>query len=145
MTFKSKKHINFIQALPPPDASTRDVQRWIMSWFAGSLDKRLHDQLKLLLWDGKILRDLTERNVALQLRWVYTLDGTTLRPDSSEDKTLEALVWDIEGAKYWETKVLMLLFSVEERARTNACRRVEESRTISHRKPPSFLIGFDCF
>src|ERR1700709_359007 len=105
MTFKSKKHINFIQALPPPDALTGDVQRWIISWFTGSLDKRFYNQLKHLQWDGKLLRELTERNVALQLRWVYTSDGTTLQPGSSEDKMMEALVWDIERAKHLETKV----------------------------------------
>lgn len=111
MPFKSAKYTKHVEYLPHLSASVDEVQRWILRWFVtymdalDVLDMRVESRIKLLPWDGVMIRKATRKEIKLQLRWIFTFDGTPMKPESREDMMVNNLVDDIEGAKAWDAQV----------------------------------------
>lgn len=111
MPYKPTKYTKHIECLPYLYASVDEVQQWVLRWFVTHmdaldiLDLRVENRVKLLPWDGIMIRKATRKELKLQLKWIFTFDGTAMKYESREDEMVDSLVNDIEGAKAWEAQV----------------------------------------
>jgi hypothetical protein len=111
MPFEVHKHKKFVESLPRHHASTDDVQRWILGWLVAHMDAldilhlRMEPRVKLLPWDGRTIQDASRKELALRLKWIFTYDQTSLKPESKEDKMFDLLVEEIQIAQAWKAKV----------------------------------------